>query len=144
MGINELFTIRLCLDSNPFLGNPGFKKTILLKGFKLLSWYFHISFADHEEATEKLKKITALISKLHNAFQSPSIPGKNISINEELVKFNKFISVVNDLEMQKMQTVRGYNFWHSDLCLVLAKQLVSNYSSYKKHLVLWLVIMILI
>ena len=110
MGINELFTIRLCLDSNPFLGNPGFKKTILLKGFKLLSWYFHISFADHEEATEKLKKITALISKLHNAFQSPSVPGKNISIDEELVKFNEFISVVNGLEMQKMQTVRHCDF----------------------------------
>ena len=60
MGINELFTLRLCLDSNPFLGNPGFKKTILLKSFKLLNWYFHISFVDHKEATEKLKKITAL------------------------------------------------------------------------------------
>ena len=110
MGINELFTVRLCLDSNPFRGNRGFKKTTLLKGFKLLSWYFHISFADHEEATEKLKKITALISKLHNAFQSPSIPGKNISIDEELVKFNEFISVVNGLEMQKMRTVMRCDF----------------------------------
>ena len=111
MGISELFTIRLCLDSNLFLGNPGFKKkTILLKGFKLLNWYFHILCADHDEATEKLKKITPLISRFHNAFQSPSIPGKNISIDEELVKFNKFISVVNGLEMQKMQTVRCCDF----------------------------------
>ena len=105
MGINELFTIRLYLNSNPFLGNPRFqKKTILLKGFKLLSWYFHISFVDHEEATEKLKKIRPLVSKLHNAFQPPSIPGKNISIDKGLVKFNEFTSFVNGFEFQKMQT----------------------------------------
>ena len=109
MGINELFTIRLCWTLILFWAILGLKKTILLKGFKLLSWYFHISLADHEEATEKLKKITALISKLHDAFQSPSIPGKNISI-EELDKFNEFISVVNSLEMQKMQTVRHCDF----------------------------------
>ena len=31
MEINELFTIRLYLNSDLFLGNPGFKKTILLR-----------------------------------------------------------------------------------------------------------------
>ena len=41
-----------------------------------------------------------------------------------------------------MQIDRCCSFWHLDLYLVLAKQLVSKYSGYKHHLVLQLVIMI--
>ena len=81
----------------PILGLK--KKIVLLKGFKLKSWYFHIPFVDHEEATEKLKKIMPLIPKLHNAFQSSSIPGKNIYINEGLVKFSELISHLNGFRM---------------------------------------------
>ena len=54
MGINQLPNKRLCWDSNPFLGNAGFKKTISLKHFKLLSRYFHISITEHEEATRQI------------------------------------------------------------------------------------------
>ena len=65
MGINQLPNKRLYWDSNPFLGNAGFKKTIPLKCFELLRRYFYISVAEHKETTDKLAKSRRpLVSKL--------------------------------------------------------------------------------
>ena len=67
-------------------------------------------------------------------FNPHQFQAKTFQSMKNLPKFNEFILVVNGLEMQKMQTVRRCDFWQSDLRLVLAKQLVSNYSSNKKTL----------
>ncbi|XP_028406799.1 piggyBac transposable element-derived protein 4-like [Dendronephthya gigantea] len=88
IGINRLPRISLYRDSDIFLGNPGFKTTIPLRRFWILKKYFHISDPRQENATDKLTKIRPLISKLENAFQNAYVPGKNISIDEGLVKFN--------------------------------------------------------
>ena len=92
MGINELPKISLYWDSDLFLGNAGFKTTIPLKRFWLLNRYFHISDPRQENRTDKLTKIRPLISKLENAFQRVYVPGKNLSIDEGLVKFNGRLS----------------------------------------------------
>ena len=109
MGINQLPSRRLYWNSNPFLGNSGFKKTIPLKRFELLSRYFHISIPDHEVATDKLKKIRPLVSKLEDAFQSVYIPGKNIAIDEGLVKFNGRLSFKQ--YMPKKPNKHGIKVW---------------------------------
>ncbi|XP_028409257.1 piggyBac transposable element-derived protein 4-like [Dendronephthya gigantea] len=92
IGINRLPRISLYWDSDIFLGNPGFKTTIPLRRFWILKKYFHISDPRQENATDKLTKIRPLISKLENAFQNAYVPGKNISIDEGLVKFNGRLS----------------------------------------------------
>ena len=109
MGINQLPSRRLYWDSNPFLGNAGFNKTIPLKRFERLSRYFHISIPEHEEATNKLKRIRPLVSKLEDAFQSVYIPGKNVAIDEGLVKFNGRLSF--EQYMPKNPNKFGIKVW---------------------------------
>ena len=92
MGINKLPKIRSYWDSNLFLGNAGFKTTMPSKRFQILNKYFHISDPRQENPTDKLTKIRPLISKLENAFQDVYVPGKNISIDEGLIKFNGRLS----------------------------------------------------
>ena len=46
MGINQLPNKRFYWDSNPFLGNAEFEKTISLKHFEILSRYSHISITE--------------------------------------------------------------------------------------------------
>ncbi|CAB4023379.1 Hypothetical predicted protein [Paramuricea clavata] len=62
------------------------------KRFQILNKYFHISDPRQENPTDKLTKIRPLISKLENAFQDVYVPGKNISIDEGLIKFNGRLS----------------------------------------------------
>ena len=92
MGINQLPRIPLYWNSDLFLGNAGFKTTIPLKRFWILNRYFHISDPRQENPTDKLTKIRPLISKLENAFQNVYVPGKNLSIDEGLIKFNGRLS----------------------------------------------------
>ena len=76
-----------------FLENTGFKTAIPLKRFRILNRYFHISDPRQENPTDKLTKIRPLInSKLENAFQNVYVPGKNLSIDEGLIKFNGRLS----------------------------------------------------
>ncbi|CAB4009487.1 Hypothetical predicted protein [Paramuricea clavata] len=92
MGINRLPTIRSYWDSDLFLGNAGFKTTMPSKRFLILNRYFHISDPQQENPTDKLAILRPLISKLDKAFQDVYVPGKNISIDEGLVKFNGRLS----------------------------------------------------
>ena len=92
MGINQLPRIPLYWNSDLFLGNTGFKTTIPLKRFWILNRYFHISDPRQENPTDKLTKIRPLISKLEKAFQNVYVPGKNLSIDEGLIKFNGRLS----------------------------------------------------
>ena len=75
-----------------FLGNAGIKTTIPCKRFWILNKYFPNSDPRQENPTDKLAKIRPLISKLEKAFQNVYVPGKNISIDEGLVKFNGRLS----------------------------------------------------
>ena len=56
-----------------------------------LNRYFHISDQRQENKTDKFTKIRTLISK-QNAFENVYVPGKNISIDEGLIKFNGRLS----------------------------------------------------
>ncbi|CAB3997610.1 Hypothetical predicted protein [Paramuricea clavata] len=60
--------------------------------FGLRHGYFHISNPWQENKTDKLAKIRPRISKLENAFENVYVPGKNISIDEGLIKFNGRLS----------------------------------------------------
>ena len=109
MGINKLPTIRSYWDSNLFLGNAGFKTTIPVKRFEILNKYFHISDPRQENPTDKLTKIQLLISKLENAFQDVYVLGKNISIDEGLIKFNGRLSFKQN--MPKKTNKFGIKIW---------------------------------
>ena len=63
-----------------------------MKRFWILNRYFHISDPRQENPADKLTKIRPLISKLKNAFQNVYVPGKNLSIDEGLIKFNGRLS----------------------------------------------------
>ncbi|CAB4040995.1 Hypothetical predicted protein [Paramuricea clavata] len=91
------------------LGNTGFKTTMPSKRFQILNKYFHISDPRQENPTDKLTKIRPLISKLENAFQDVYVPGKNISIDEGLIKFNGRLSFKQ--YMPKKPNKFGIKIW---------------------------------
>ena len=80
-----------------------------MKRFWLLNRYFHISDPRQENRTDKLTKIRPLISKLENAFQNVYVPGKNLSIDEGLVKFIGRLSFKQ--YMPKKPNRLGTKFW---------------------------------
>ena len=109
MGINQLPKISLYWNSDLFLGNAGFKTTIPLKRFWISNRYFHISDPWQENPMDKLAKIRPLISKLKNAFQNVYVPGKNLSIDEGLIKFNGRLSFKQ--YMPKKPNKFGIKIW---------------------------------
>ena len=79
------------------------------KRFQILNKYFHISDPRQENPTDKLTKIRPLISKLENAFQDVYVPGKNISIDEGLIKCNGRLSFKQ--YMPKKPNKFGIKIW---------------------------------
>ena len=88
MGIHELPQVSMYWDSDNFIGVEGFKKTIPQRRFKELSQYFHLVDPDHEDPSDALCKVRPLVDLLQDRFSAAYIPGKNISVDEGLVKFN--------------------------------------------------------
>jgi hypothetical protein len=80
-----------------------------VRRFEILNKYFHISDPLQENPTDKLTKIRPLISKLENAFQDVYVPGKNISIDEGLIKFNGRLSFKQ--HMPKKPNKFGIKIW---------------------------------
>ena len=75
-------------DSDEFIGMQGFKKTIPKQRFKTLGKYLHLVDPGDKDTNDALCKVRSLVTLLEDAY----IPGKNISVDEGLVKFNGRLS----------------------------------------------------
>ena len=70
----------------------GFKKTIPKQHFVTISKYTHLTDPATEDHTDLLCKVRLLVNLLEQRFQAAYIPGKNISVDKGLVKFNGRLS----------------------------------------------------
>ena len=92
MGIHDLPQIQMYWDSDEFIGVEGFKKTIPKQRFFTLSKYIHLVDPATEDRADLLCKVRPLINRLEEKFSAAYVPGKNITVDEGLVKFNGRLS----------------------------------------------------
>ena len=92
MGIHRLPQLEMFWDSDEFIGVEGFKKTIPKQRFKTLGKYLHLVDPGDEDANDVLCKVRLLVTLLEDKFADAYIPGKNVSVDEGLVKFNGRLS----------------------------------------------------
>ena len=79
-------------DSDEFIAVKGFKKTIPKQRFFTLSKYIHLVDPATEDRVDLLCKVRPLINRLEEKFSVAYVPGKNITVDEGLVRFNGRLS----------------------------------------------------
>lgn len=92
IGIHELPQLAMYWDSDEFFGVEGFKKTIPKHHFMTLGKYLHLVDPAAEDRNDLLCKVRPLVTRLEQKFAEAYIPGKNITVDEGLVKFNGRLS----------------------------------------------------
>ena len=100
MGIHRLPQLEMFWDSDEFIGVEGFKKTIPKQRFKTLGKYLHLVDPGDEDANDVLCKVRSLVTLLEDKFADAYIPGKNVSVDEGLVKFNGRLSFKQYMPMK--------------------------------------------
>lgn len=87
-------------DSDEFFGVEGFKKTIPKHHFMTLGKYLHLVDPAAEDRNDLLCKVRPLVTRLEQKFAEAYIPGKNITVDEGLVKFNGRLSFKQYMPMK--------------------------------------------
>ena len=99
MGIHRLPQLDMFWDSDEFIGVEGFKnnhpEAALQNGKQL-----HLVDPGDEDANDVLCKVRPLVTLLEDKFANAYIPGKNISVDEGLVKFNGRLSFKQYMPMK--------------------------------------------
>ena len=100
MGIHRLPQLEMFWDSDEFIGVEGFKKTIPKQRFKTLGKYLHLVDPGDEDANDVLCKVRSPVTLLEDKFADAYIRGKNVSVDEGLVKFNGRLSFKQYMPMK--------------------------------------------
>lgn len=95
IGIHELPQLAMYWDSDEFFGVEGFKKTIPKHRFMTLGKYLHLVDPAAEDRNDLLCKVRPLVTRLEQKFAEAYIPGKNITVDEGLVKLAAFLQAVH-------------------------------------------------
>ena len=88
MGISNLPEYKDYWSEEPILHSAYIAKIILRRGCEKLCQYFHWSLAGNEDAADKLTKIRPLISVCEQNFGSCFQPGRDLSIDETMIRFD--------------------------------------------------------
>lgn len=78
----------------------GFKNTIPKQRSATLGKYFHLADPSTQDRADLLRKVRALDTLLEQTFPEAYTPGKNITVDEGLVKFNGRLSYKQFLPMK--------------------------------------------
>ena len=87
-------------DSDQFSGVEGFKTTIPKQRFATKGKYFHLANPNTEDRADLLFKVHPLVTLLEQKFSEAYTPGKNITVEEGLVKFNSRLSFKQYMPMK--------------------------------------------
>ena len=87
--IHELPQLATYWDSDQFTGDEGLKKTSPKQRFATLEKYLHLAVPNTQDRAALLCKVGPLVL-LNRSFLK--LPGKNITVDEGLVKFNGRLS----------------------------------------------------
>ena len=100
IGNHELPLLLTFWDSDEFFGVEGFKKTIPKHRFMTLGKHLHLANPTTEDRNDLLCKVCPLVTCLEPKFAEAYTPGKNITVNEGLVKFNGRLSFKQYMPMK--------------------------------------------
>ena len=100
IGIHSLPQVSMLWESDEFVASEGFKKMMPKHHFFTVSKYIHLSNPNSEDASDLLCKVWPLVTLLERKFAEAFVPGKNISVNEGLVKFNGRLSFKQYMPMK--------------------------------------------
>ena len=100
IGIHSLPQVSMLWESDEFVASEGFKKTMPKHRFFTVSKYIHLSNPNNEDASDLLCKVRPLVTLLDRKFAEAFVPGKNISVDEGLVKFNGRLSFKQYMPMK--------------------------------------------
>ena len=100
IGIHELPQLAMYWDSDEFIGVEGFKKTIPKHRFMTLWKYLHLVDPTSEDRNDLHCKVRPLVTRLERGFAEAYTPGKNITVDEGLVKFNGRLSFKQYMPMK--------------------------------------------
>ena len=100
IGIHELPQLAMYWDSDRFIGVKSFKKTIPKQHFTTLGKYFHLPDPNTENPADLLCKVRLLVTLLEQKFSEAYTPGKNITVDKGLVKFNGRLSFKQYMPMK--------------------------------------------
>ena len=92
-GIHELPQLVMCWDSDEFIGAEGFKEMIPKHCFMTPGKYLHLADPTTEDWNDLLCNICLLVTHLEQKFAKEYTSGKNITVDEGLVKFNGRLSL---------------------------------------------------
>lgn len=107
IGIHELPQLATYWDSDQFTGDKGFKKTSPKQRFATLEKYFHLAVPNTQDRADLLCKVGPLVL-LNRSFLK--LPGKNISVDEGLVKFNDRLSFKQYTPMKPENLVSRFGY----------------------------------
>ncbi|XP_068723649.1 piggyBac transposable element-derived protein 4-like [Montipora capricornis] len=100
IGIHSLPQVSMLWESDDFVASEGFKKTMPKHRFFTVSKYIHLSNPNNEDASDLLCKVRPLVTLLERKFAEAFVLGKNISVDEGLVKFNGRLSFKQYMPMR--------------------------------------------
>ena len=100
IGIHELPQLAMYWDSDQFIGVEGFKKPIPKQRFTTLGKHFYLADPNTEDWADLLCNVRPLVTLLEQKFFETYTPGKNITVDEGLVKFNGRLSFKQYMPMK--------------------------------------------
>lgn len=129
-GIKQLPSTRLYWSENALLGVPEVKKIMPRNRFDKLTEYFHLndstkSLPREDPAYDKLFKIRPLLDVVTVKCQSEYLPGRDVSVDEAMVKFKGRLGMKQYMPMKP--TKRGIKVWE---CAESASSFVINMQVY--------------
>lgn len=90
MGIIKKPNLEMYWTTDPVFETPVFSQNMSLKRFQSISRYIHFS---NDDSNDKLRKISPLFDSIVEKFQLLYRPGKNVSIDESLIKYKGRLSI---------------------------------------------------
>ena len=92
MGIDQKPAIPHYWSTDPYLGNPGIQSVFPRERFEALNRYLHLNDSEQmpgcdDAAYDPLYKIRPLIDNCQHNFRDQYVPGKDMSVDEGMVKF---------------------------------------------------------
>jgi len=78
-------------ESDEFVTSEGFKTTMPRHRFLTAAKYIHLRNPNNKDASDLLSKVRPLVILLERKFAEAFVPGKNIAVDEGLVKFNGWL-----------------------------------------------------
>lgn len=132
MGFHKLPSIRHYWSTNPNFHVSRIAEIFSLKRFLNILRYLHINNNQNMQTDrkhpdfDKLYKVRPLVSSLQETFAKAFCPGRNLSVDESMIRFKGRSSIKQYMPMKPIK--RGFKVW---VCACSSTGYVCNFQIYE-------------